>query len=159
MTKNEFIKKFKILKTDDDLFYFNYISMPDQILEKWVDEYSSEDACDFFETDEEEAAIAGFAYSTHNENEKVIDEKSISVTTGTITIQGIINFDEETLQIVSYNEGDAVLGKKEPISDYGISEFGSVYIDDAKTRLSLFTEEWGISWETSEIYDNELEEY
>ena len=159
MTKNEFIKKFKILKTDDDLFYFNYISMPDQILEKWVDEYSSEDACDFFETDEEEDAIAGFAYSTHNENEKVIDEKSISVTTGTITIQGIINFDEETLQIVSYNEGDAVLGEKEPISDYGISEFGSVYIDDAKTRLSLFTEEWGISWEISEIYDNELEEY
>ena len=60
MTKNEFIKKFKILKTDDDLFYFNYISMPDQILEKWVDEYSSEDACDFFETDDEEVEV-GYA--------------------------------------------------------------------------------------------------
>ena len=183
---SEIVKNFKIEKTSDEVFYFNYKSLPGQIVEKggqcdacyenildYVSELPEEEskcpncgeklyfhskcANEFFETDEDDDAIAGFAYETHNE--QTLDGKNVTGVTATITFQGIINFDKETVQIVSYDDdGNGVLGEEKPLSDFGISEFGWASMDDAKTRLDLFTDEWGIQWEKSDILDNELEE-
>ena len=143
------------VKTDEELFYFNYKSMPDQVIEldcicgslisdsnlvkgdicPYCEEeivYTSREAWEFFETDQPDDEIAGYLYNTHNRTGNK----------ATITIQGIINFDTDTARIVEYDKtGTGRLLEEKSTKDVGLSHF--VDIDEVKTRLDLFTQAWG----------------
>ncbi|MDA9338645.1 hypothetical protein OAI16_04360 [Flavobacteriaceae bacterium] len=84
------------VKTDEEVFYFNYKSMPDQVIEldcicgscdedvsdsnlaegdicPYCEEeivYTSREAWEFFETDIPDDEIAGYLYNTHNRTER-----------------------------------------------------------------------------------------
>jgi hypothetical protein len=161
------------VKTDEEVFYFNYKSMPDQVIEldcicgscdedvsdsnlaegdicPYCEEeivYTSREAWEFFETDQPDDEIAGYLYNTHNRTGNK----------ATITIQGIINFDTDTARIVEYDKtGTGRLLEEKSTKDVGLSPF--VDIDEVKTRLDLFTQTWGVKWEASQLMDNELNE-
>tara|TARA_Y100000748_G_scaffold277616_1_gene254708 strand:- start:146 stop:697 length:552 start_codon:yes stop_codon:yes gene_type:complete len=173
------IDNFKIEKTEEEVYYFFYKSQPNQIIEisgicddcnECVYDYvkkldglekcpnckselwtSSKCAFEFFETDEDDDAIAGFAYRDFSESE--LDHYKV----GTMTIQGLINVDKEIVRVVEYDNDDkGTLGLEEPFENYGIKYF-SKDIYDALPRISLFTDEWRIHWEQSIIYNNKLE--
>ena len=130
------------VKTDEEVFYFNYKSMPDQVIE-----FDAREAWEFFETDESDDQITGYLYNTHNRTGNK----------ATITIQGIINFDTDTARIVEYDKtGTGRLLEEKSTKDVDLSHF--VFIDEVKTRLDLFTQTWGVNWEVSQLMDNELNE-
>lgn len=169
-------------KSEENIFYFNYKSKPDQIIEKGgfcdscyenISDYASvlpeegeecpncgENLCyhsnsakEFFDTDQDDDSIAGFAYSIHNVKHQVDGIND----TGTITIQGVINFDKKTVRKFEYDKkGNGVLSEEKPFSDFGIRRW--MDMSEVKVRLDLFTQEWNIMWEISEILDNSLKE-
>lgn len=167
------IEEFIFERSDEDIYYFNYKSAPNQIIEldricssceedisnNSLDEgqecpeceeeiyYTSIEAYEFFETDLEDDEIAGFAYQTHNHNRAECK--------ATITLQGIVNFDTKVARIVEYdNDGIGRLSKEKSLEDVGI--YGNTTISEVKRRLDLFTSEWGIDWEIDDLFDNEL---
>jgi len=164
------IKEFNFNKTDNDIYYFNYLSKANQVFEKTVcQECESQpltpieegDECpscrmefiphdigtyDFFDTGQNDDAIAGFAFGFHNINGQK----------GVISIQGIIDFDNETVQVVRYINNEPILQGVEDFNKYEIQ--GWEDMDKVKQRLDLFTDEWRIDWELNQILDNELNE-
>lgn len=168
------IEGLNFVKTDQEVFYFNYKSLPDQVIELdmicgycdedisdynldegdecpscgEVIEYTSREAWEFFETDQADDEIAGYLFDTHN----------CTGNKATITIQGIINFDNDTARVVEYDKtGMGRLLEEKSTEDVGLSSF--VGINEVKMRLNLFTQTWNIKWETSQLMDNELNEY
>ena len=164
------IKWFEFVKTDRDVYYFNYLSKANQIYEITVCEEcesqpltpieEGEDcpSCgtefipydkgtyDFFDTGQNDDAVAGFAFGLHN----------INLQRAVISIQGIIDFDNETIQVVKYTNGEPTLQGVKDFTSYEIQ--GWEDIDEVKQRLDLFTDEWSIDWEINQILDNELNE-
>jgi len=164
------IKGFEFVKTDREVYYFNYLSKANQIYEITVcqecesqiltpieegedcpscgEEYLPYDkgTYDFFDTGQNDDAVAGFAFDFHNIN----GQRAV------ISIQGIIDFDNETVQMVRYKNGEPAL---QGVEDFTSNEIqGWVEILEVKQRLDLFTDEWNIDWEINQILDNELEE-
>ena len=149
------IEGISISKTEKDVYYFNYKSLPNQTFEKMKGEeeigiYS------FFETEQNIDAIAGFAYLIHNADS--------SKGTATITFQGIINFDEETVQVIKHTEPfgsdeiQIVLDETQDFSNARYPIQGKEDISAVKQRLDDLTKEWNIKWESNQILNNELKE-
>ena len=84
---------------------------------------------DFFDTGQNDDAVAGFAFDFHNIN----GQRAV------ISIQGIIDFDNETIQCVRYNNGEPPL---QGVQDFTSMKFKGGWIFEVKQRLDLFTDEW-----------------
>jgi hypothetical protein len=171
--------QFEMRKTDQEVYYFNFISWPDQVITKKICDYCSEEiiyfdgigsecpycdeiqnvgpteAADFFDTDQEDDSLAGFALNFH----KIIQNDSQKK--ATISIQGFINVDLGKGRFVNYNDdGTGNLSDEINLKDYGIKLYSPSDTDfsNALRRIHLFSEEWVIRWKTSGIFDKNLKQ-